>query len=105
MGFRLLDFDYVLPKQVEGERASHILTVYLTPLIPLMHYEKGDRHYLPNTLIRSFVEQQWKNAYGSGELKSAPDDMLEYQTVSGGVIVIVVKKFLMWFVAADDGAY
>jgi hypothetical protein len=81
MGFRLLDFDYVLPTPQEGDRALQILTVYLTSLIPLLHYEKGDRHYLPNTLIRSFVEQQWKNAFGSGQLSTTPEELLEYQTV------------------------
>lgn len=80
MGFRLLDFEYVVPpsKKKQGPR-PFVLTVYLTPLIPIMHYEKGDRAYLPNTLIRNFVERQWLNAHGVGQFSHHPEQSHDYQ--------------------------
>eukprot|EP01113_Clastostelium_recurvatum_P024616 TRINITY_DN2938_c0_g1_i1.p1 TRINITY_DN2938_c0_g1~~TRINITY_DN2938_c0_g1_i1.p1 ORF type:complete len:1669 (+),score=425.84 TRINITY_DN2938_c0_g1_i1:1354-6360(+) len=54
------------------------LCVFLTPLIPLMRFEKGDKYYLPNPLLRYFVEDQWACAHGAGLLKAAPTSYASY---------------------------
>lgn len=79
MGFRLLDFEYVPPRGRADANRPYVLTVYLTPLIPIMYYEKGDRAYLPNTLIRNFVERQWVNAHGVGQIAHPPERSQDYQ--------------------------
>ncbi|GAM17997.1 hypothetical protein SAMD00019534_011720 [Acytostelium subglobosum LB1] len=79
MGFRLLDFDYYLaPLDNNAAPKKSMLGLYLTSLIPRSH-EKGDKPYIPFNLIKSFVELQWENAYGSQQIKMSPNVYPEHQ--------------------------
>jgi len=70
MGFRLLDFEYVMPplgKGFEKLKGVLLLTVYLTqhiPWLPLTH--GGKYYYLPSVLLKNFISGQWQHAYSSG---------------------------------------
>jgi len=66
IGFRLVDFEYVLRRR--GKLVKRLLTIYITPKIPTMPYEDGDKFYIPSRLLRVFVEELWMNSSGFNTL-------------------------------------
>eukprot|EP01132_Coremiostelium_polycephalum_P009208 gene9208-11284_t len=79
MGFKLLDFDYYIPPlDPQSAPKKLMLGLFITPLIPRAN-EKDDKAFIPFNLLKMFVELQWNNAFGSEQIKKAPDSYLEYQ--------------------------
>lgn len=62
IGFRMLDFAYVMPPLGQGQSKMDILllTVYITSHIPKNEYD--DRYYLPAVLLQRFIKGQWAGA-------------------------------------------
>jgi len=66
IGFRMLDFAYIMPPLGPGQEKMDILllTVYLTKHIPTNPYD--DRYYLPSILLQRFIKGQWAGARAKG---------------------------------------
>jgi GNAT superfamily N-acetyltransferase len=78
MGFRLLDFEYVMPplgKGFEKLKGVLLLTVYLTPHIPWLPLTNGGKYYyLPSVLLKNFISGQWLHAYSAGRTDGPGQD-------------------------------
>ncbi|KAF2068992.1 hypothetical protein CYY_009691 [Polysphondylium violaceum] len=75
MGFRMIDFEYIMPPLFQGYeklRGVLLLTAYLTPHIPYQDVNGYKQYYLPNVLLKNFISAQWENAYRNGRLSLLP---------------------------------
>eukprot|EP01100_Stratorugosa_tubuloviscum_P002031 TRINITY_DN1465_c0_g1_i6.p1 TRINITY_DN1465_c0_g1~~TRINITY_DN1465_c0_g1_i6.p1 ORF type:complete len:817 (+),score=178.59 TRINITY_DN1465_c0_g1_i6:161-2611(+) len=82
MGFRMLDFKYVMAPLGAGmEKCDFLLlTVYITsriptfPAAPLSKMWRQPKHYLPSQLLLNFIWQEWKSAFQKANIPGNPDN-------------------------------
>lgn len=76
MGYRLLDFEYTqlpyTPDAMPSEK--FLLTVLLTPRIPVLEFAPAHHYYLPSLTLKSFLEAIWNNCYVTGGIRHPPDE-------------------------------
>lgn len=79
MGFRLIDFQYVMPPLAPGRNKLKILllTVFLTHNIPRDPF-RPNKYYIPNQLLQNFIHGQWAGASAKGNLEAPPEDDPDY---------------------------
>ncbi|EGC34343.1 hypothetical protein DICPUDRAFT_98253 [Dictyostelium purpureum] len=81
MGFRMIDFEYIMPPLYAGFeklRGVLLLTVYLTPHIPYQDVNGKKQYYLPNVLLKNFIGSQWENAYRNNRLSVLPNQDVDF---------------------------
>lgn len=80
IGFRMLEFDYVMPPITSNSRKLDclLLTVYMTPHIPKMPLD-SNKYYLPNSTLKNFLHKYYKNSYLLGRLKHKPEEDNDFQ--------------------------
>ncbi|KAN0018258.1 hypothetical protein ACTFIU_010872 [Dictyostelium citrinum] len=81
MGFRMIDFEYIMPPLFQGFeklRGVLLLTVYLTPHIPYQDVNGKKQYYLPNVLLKNFITSQWENAFRNSRLSVRPSQDVDF---------------------------
>lgn len=79
MGFRLIDYPYIMPPLAPGLNKVDflLLTVYLTNSIPRDPFQCS-KFYLPTQLLKNFVKGQWEGARAKGNLNYLPQNDPDY---------------------------
>lgn len=85
MGFKLVDFQYVMPPLGAGMPKVYylLLLVYTTPKIPSepIPGSEDSQRYIPGILLQRFFHDQWKHALQYGRLLCQPEQDPDYSLI------------------------
>lgn len=102
MGFRLLDFPYVMPPIEAGKPKVYFLLLlcYVTPKIPfdedaaLEGATETKPRYVPGVLLQRFFADQWQLALQYGRLPCPPEEDADYQIIMSSLSVTKKVRLL-----------
>lgn len=84
LGFRQIDVQYVVPPvapEYPHKLRNWILTVLLTPSIPRIPFEEGEKYCIPSIVLRNFLSSIWRSAFVTGRITAPPEADADYRRI------------------------